>query len=433
MAPFILHNSRLIDPLTDYDGPGSIKIADGIIQEVIRSHEHFSTYDGETSIDCNGYCLAPGIVDMHVFIGEPGARHKESFNSGGHAAAAGGITTIVTQPDTLPVIDDPAMVEFIHHRAKEASPVKVLPTAAMTKGLQGQMMTEYQFLKDSGAVALSNAYSQIKNTGIMCKCLEYATSTENLIMYHPHDADLSLNKCATSGVTATRMGLPSVHVLAEAIALERDIRLVEISKARYHADQLSSKKALESICKAKENNLQITASASVMHLFFNEDAILNYKTFSRVTPPLRSEYDRHHVVQAIANGIIDVITSAHRPQDEESKRLPYHQAASGAIGLETLLSASLNLYFNHYVTLPQLFRCLSLNPSKILKQNTGHISPGSPADLVLFDINQKWEVKRHDLLSKSKNSPFHNLTLTGRVLRTFVNGRQVFNSSHSTL
>jgi dihydroorotase len=431
-TPLALVNARIIDPLTSYDGPGALKIENGKITDISFSDSLVSPDpNAHTVIDCHGMCVAPGIVDMQVFIGEPGARHKESFNSGGKAAAAGGVTTIVTQPDTNPVIDDPAMVEFIRHRAMDVCSVRVLPLAALTKGLAGDLITEYQFLRDAGAVGFSNAYHSIDKSLVFLRCLEYAYSTDSLVVGHPQDISISYGTCATEGALSTIMGLSAAPAISETIALERDILLAELTGARYHADQLSTRSSLESLRRARDRGVNITASTAVAYFSFNETEITGYRTFSKVSPPLRKENDRKAVTEALKEGLIDTIVSAHYPQDEESKRQPYEKSASGIVGLETILSASLKLYHDGHMSLPSLFRCLSLNPSKILAQDTGELRVGAPADIIVFDPDKPWVVDRYELLSKSKNTPFHKKTLQGYVALTIINGHVVFDKRNS--
>jgi len=376
-------------------------------------------------IDCGGKCLAPGIVDIGVKVSEPGERHKESFRSAGRAAAAGGVTTIVTRPDTLPAIDTPEILEFVARRAATDAPVRVLPMAALTKGREGREMTEIGLLTDAGAVAFTDCDRVVTNTKVFSRALTYAKSLDALVIAHVQDPGLSDGAAVTSGKFASLRGLSGVSPMAERMGLDRDISLVEMTGAKYHADQITTARALPALERAKRNGLDVTAGIGIHHLTLNELDVADYRTFFKVKPPLRSEEDRVAVVQAVADGLIDIICSMHTPQDEESKRLPFEEAASGAVGLETLLPAALRLYHEDQIDLPRLFRALSLNPSRLLGLKTGRLRKGTPADLVLFDPDAPFVLNRETLQSKSKNTPFDGARMQGRVLGTWVAGNRV--------
>ncbi|MYA89004.1 MAG: amidohydrolase family protein [Boseongicola sp. SB0662_bin_57] len=417
MASLIFRNARLIDPEKGTDKTGTLAVRDGVIVGP-------QGMDDAERIDCNGKCLAPGIIDIGVKVSEPGERHKESFRTAGMAAAAGGITTMVTRPDTLPAIDTPEVLEFVRRRANEASPVNVLPMAALTRGRDGREMAEIGFLLDAGAVAFSDCDRVVQSTKVFARCMAYAASLGALVIGHPQEPELSSGASATSGKFAALRGLPSVSPLAERMGLDRDIAVVEMTGARYHADQVTTSRALRRLERAKQAGLDITAGVSIHHLTLNEIDIGDYRTFFKVKPPLRSEDDRLAVVDAVANGLIDIISSMHTPQDEESKRLPFEEAASGAIGLETLLPAALRLVHASHLDLPTLWRALSLSPATRLGLAAGRLGIDAPADLVLFDPDAPFVLDRFKLHSKSKNTPFDEARLQGRVLGTWVAGRR---------
>ena len=424
MTKTFFANARLIDPVALTDAPGALLVAHGVIKEVF---EGTGTPPKDANvIDCAGMCLAPGIIDIGVKVSEPGERHKESFRSAGRAAAAGGVTTMVTRPDTLPAIDTPETLEFVERRAQEDAPVHVLPMAALTKGRDGHEMTEIGFLQDAGAVAFTDCDRVVSNTKVFSRALTYARSLGALVIGHIQEPILSEGAAVTSGKFASLRGLPGVSPMAERMGLDRDISLLEMTGARYHVDQITTARALPALERAKRNGLQITAGVGVHHLTLNELDVADYRTFFKLKPPLRSEEDRVAVVQAVAEGLIDIICSMHTPQDEESKRLPYEEAASGAVGLETFLPAALRLYHAEMIDLPHLFRAMSLNPAHLLGLSSGRLMADAPADLILFDPDAPFQLDRTTLLSKSKNTPFDGARLQGKVMGTWVDGNRIW-------
>jgi dihydroorotase len=418
MATLHFINARLIDPETGTDTLGELSVADGIIAAS-------GAADADV-IDCRGKCLGPGIVDIGVKVCEPGERHKESYASAGRAAAAGGVTTIVTRPDTTPAIDLPETLEFVTRRAQADAQVHVLPMAALTKGRAGREMTEIRFLMDAGAVAFTDCDHVVTDTKVLSRALTYARSCGALVMGHVQEPVLSAGACATSGKFASLRGLPSVSPMAERMGLDRDIALIEMTGVRYHVDQITTARALPALERAKRNGLDITAGTSIHHLTLNAMDVADYRTFFKLKPPLRDEDDRLAVVEAVATGLLDIICSMHTPQDEESKRLPFEEAASGAVALETLLPAGMRLVHGGYMDLPTLWRAWSLNPARRLGLATGRLAEGAPADLVLFDPDAPFQLNRFDLQSKSKNTPFDDARLQGRVLGTWVAGKRVY-------
>jgi len=383
-------NARLIDPENGTDAIGGLTVEDGVITGI-------NTAPVGEVVDCGGKCLAPGIVDIGVKVCEPGERHKESYRTAGLAAAAGGVTTVVTRPDTMPVIDSPEVLEFVARRAR-----------------------------DAGAAAFTDCDRVVTDTKVFARCLTYARSLNALVIAHPQDPVMSKGAAVTSGKFASLRGLPAVSPMAERMGLERDLALVEMTGAAYHADNLSTATALPALERAKAAGLDVTAGASIHHLTLNELDVGNYRTFFKVKPPLRSEDDRKALVAAVASGLIDIISSMHTPQDEESKRLPYQEAASGAVALETLLPAAMRLYHAGDMDLPTLWRALSLNPAKRLGLEGGRLAEGTPADLVLFDPDAPFVMDRFKLQSKSKNTPFDEQRMQGKVLATYVGGKEVY-------
>ncbi len=427
MSASIIINARVVDPEALTETVGSVVFDAGVITEVMAGvPESLERFAPGAVVDAQGAWLAPGIVDWGVKVSEPGERHKESFRSAGRAAAAGGVTTIVTRPDTVPAIDTPEVLEFVTRRAAADSAVRVVPMAALTKGREGREMTEIGFLMDAGAVAFSDAFKVIADTRIYARALTYARGLGALVVGHVQDPGLSAGAVATTGKFASLKGLPWVHPLAERMALDRDVAMVEMTGVRYHADQITTARALPSLERAKKNGRDITAGVSIHHLTLNEFDVDEYRTFFKLTPPLRSEDDRLAVVEAVAAGLIDVVASFHTPQDEESKRLPFEEAASGAVGLETLLPAALRLVHGGHMGMAQLFRALSLNPARRLGLPGGRMAKGAPADLVLFDAGVPFVLDRATLQSKSRNTPFDLTRMQGRVKGTWVGGARVW-------
>ncbi|MDG1352284.1 MAG: dihydroorotase [Sulfitobacter sp.] len=416
-------NATLIDPENGTEFEGSVSVEGDRITAVTKGG--IANPKGKI-IDCGGKYLAPGIVDLGVKVCEPGERHKESYRSAGLAAAKGGVTTMITRPDTTPAIDSPEVLEFVTRRANEAAPVHVLPMAALTKGRIGREMTEIGFLMDAGAVAFTDCDHVITDTKVFARALTYACSLGALVIAHPQEPILSKGAAATSGKFASLRGLPAVSPMAERMGLDRDIALIEMTGARYHADQITSARSLPALERAKRNGLDVTAGVGIHHLTLNALDVANYRTFFKLKPPLRDEDDRIAMVDAVALGLIDIVCSMHTPQDEESKRLPFEEAASGAVGLETLLPAALRLWHADMITLPQLWRAMSFNPAKRLGLPSGRLEAGAPADLVLFDAHAPFVMDRATLLSKSRNTPFDGVRMQGKVLSTYVAGACVY-------
>ncbi|MFG1422231.1 dihydroorotase [Roseixanthobacter liquoris] len=423
--PVVLANARVIDPSRGSDFHGDVLIVEGRIEDSAFGIAAAGVPDGAEVVDCRGAIVAPGLVDMRAFVGEPGAEHRETLATASRAAAAGGVTTIVCQPDTDPVVDDPAIVDFILRRARDTAIVRVHPMAALTKGLKGEEMTEIGLLQAAGAVAFTDGPHSLKSAQVLRRCLSYARDFDALIVHHTEDASMSQG-AMNEGAFATRLGLPGNPKAAEAIVLERDLRLVDGARGRYHAAALTCADSLEVLARAKHAGLPVTASASINHLSFNELDIGQYRTYFKLNPPLRAEEDRQALIHALASGLIDVVVSDHIPQDVEMKRLPFSEAEPGAIGVETLLSAALRLVHSDQVDIVNVLRALSTRPAELLGLPTGTLRPGAPADLVVFDPDMPWLVDPAHLNSRSRNTPFDEARMTGRVLRTLVAGRTVY-------
>jgi dihydroorotase len=424
--PILLANARVIDPSRDLDVRGDVLIADGQIKDTKRGIGAAGVPEGTEVFDCKGKVVAPGLIDMRAFIGEPGAGHRETLASASEAAAAGGVTTIICQPDTSPTIDDPATVDFVLRRARDTAIVHVHPMAALTKGLAGEEMTEIGLLKAAGAVAFTDGAKSVTNAQVLRRALVYAGDYDALIVHHTEDPNLIGDGVMNEGEFAARLGLLGIPKASETIMLERDLRLVALTGGRYHAASVTCAESLDVLRRAKEAGLNVTASASINHIALNENDIGPYRTFLKVAPPLRAEDDRKVLVDALASGLIDVVMSDHNPQDVETKRLPFAEAAPGAIGIETMLSAGLRLVHNSELSLVTFLRATSTRPAELLGLPGGTLKAGAPADVIVIDADEPWVLDPADLKSKCKNTPFDEARMLGRVTRTIVAGRTVF-------
>jgi dihydroorotase len=400
--------------------------ADGVIRDAKRGIGAAGVPEGTDIVNCAGKIVAPGLVDMRAFVGEPGASHRETFASASQAAATGGITTIVCQPSTSPVIDNSATVDFILRRARDTAIVNIHPMAALTKGLLGQEMTEIGLLKAAGAVAFTDGDRSVTNAQVMRRALTYARDFDALIVHHTEDPHLVGEGVMNEGEFATRLGLIGIPNAAEAVMLERDMRLVALTGGRYHAGSLSCAESLEILKRARDSGLDVSASVSINHMALNENDIGPYRTFLKLSPPLRTEEDRRALVDAVASGLIDVVMSDHNPQDVEVKRLPFAEAAPGAIGLETMLPAALRLIHQGEMDFKTLIRAMSTRPAELLGLPGGSLRPGSPADVIVIDTDTPWVLDPDDLKSPCKNTPFDEARFSGRVVRTIVGGRTVY-------
>ncbi|WP_068313897.1 dihydroorotase [Polycladidibacter hongkongensis] len=426
--PILLKNARIIDPANNIDARGSLLVEAGRVAGIALADSATGSPDGTIVQDCEGAVVAPGLVDIGVKVGEPGAEHRETLQSASRAAVAGGITTIVTSPDTDPVIDDPALVDFLLRRARDTASVNVFPLAALTKGLGGSEMSEIGLLQEAGAIAFSNDTHAISNSQVLVRLMTYARDFDALVIHQAQDKDLAGSGVMNGGLRASWLGLGGVPREAEFIGIERDMRLVAMAKGKYHARLISCPQSVRAIAAAKADGQDVTAGISINHLTLNENDIGPYRTFHKMTPPLRTEEDRLQMVEAIARGDIDIIMSDHNPQDVETKRHPFAEAEAGALGLETLLGAGLRLVHSGEVPLSRLLACLTCNPARRLGLNKGTLTKGAEADIIVFDPERPWVVEKSKIRSLSKNTPFEDELLTGKVLTTIVSGQVLYSS-----
>lgn len=416
---------RLLDPASGLEAPGGVVIEGELIAD-FGPHLHRSAPEDAEIVDGGGACLAPGLVDMRVQLGEPGAEHKETYASGTAAAAAGGVTSFACLPNTVPPIDDPAMVEFVARRARQLKRAKVYPYGAITRGCAGASLAELALLEEAGAVGFTDGHRAVADSLVMRRAMAYASALDGLIVQHPEDPALAAGGTMNEGEVATRLGLAGIPALAEVIMVERDLRLVEATGCRYHVAHISTAAAVDAVRRAKARGLPVTAEAAPHHFALNELEVAGYRTFAKTSPPLRAEADRRAVVAGLADGTIDVIASDHCPQDQDSKRLPFAQAEFGVVGLETLLPISLQLVHDGSISLLEMLAKLTCAPADLLGLDAGRLRKGAPADLILFDPEAPWRVREEHLRSLSKNTPFEGRPVQGKVLRTMVDGRTIF-------
>ena len=421
MTKRALINASLVDPEKGVQSPGGVLMDNGIIVDVGAHVTRANVGDAQV-IDCGGDVVSPGLIDMRVFVGEPGAERRETIASASKAAAAGGVTTICVTPDTTPALDSTAVIDFFVRRARDNGQVRFYPVAALTKGLAGHEIAEMGLLGQAGAIAFGNGRMSVRDAQVMRRAMTYSTDFDALVMHVPQDADLAANGVMNEGERASRLGLAGVPREAEAIMLDRDLRLVAMTGARYHADQVSTTLSIDSMLRARKHGLRVTCGVSINHLTLNENDIGDYRTFLKLMPPLRHEDERMALVEALASGAIDVIVSDHCGQDVEAKRVPFAEAEPGAIGLETMLAAGLRLVHNGQISLPVLLRAMTVQPAQILRLPQGRLAKGAPADLIRFDPDEPFVVDPAKLFARCKNTPFDEARLQGIVKTTLVAG-----------
>ncbi len=424
--PLVIETVRVVDPSRGLDAVGTVIVADGVIRAAGPDAAGQGRPEGAEIVDGRGLVAAPGLVDIRAFVGEPGFEHRETFASLSRAAAAGGVTTVVTMPDTDPVIDDPALVDFVRRRARDTAVVRIHPMAALTKGQGGTELTEYGLLKEAGAVGFTSGRSSVANANVLRRALTYARDFDALVCHLPLDPNLAGSGVMNLGETSVRLGLQGIPHEAETIVLARDLRLARLAKGRYHASAVSTAEAVALLAWAKNEGIRATAAVAIGNVTLNEIDIGAYRTFFKVSPPLRTEDDRLALLKAVADGTIDVLVSNHDPQDVETKRQPFSEAADGAIGVETLLAAGLRLVHGEDLSLSRLIEAVSTRPARLLGLDAGTLAPGAAADLVLFDPEEPWVLSKDEIVSRAKNSPYENARFTGRVRRTLVGGRTVY-------
>ena len=419
-------NANIIDPKNSIEEMGGLIVnEEGKIEAIGKKVNKNNIPSREKYIDLNGKYIIPGLVDMRVFVGEPGYEYKENFRTLSNAALAGGVTSVVTMPNTSPVIDNVSIVDFLKRRGRDKSKINIFPSASLTKNIEGTNMTEFGLLQKKGIIAFTDGIRTIQNSRLMSRIMRSAFDLDCLIMQHAEDYELSMNGMMNDGVIATKLGLQGIPDLAEKIIIERDLSLLEDFNCRYHISQISSSKSL-SVIRNKKDQVDFTTGVSINNLSLNENDIGDFRTFLKLSPPLRTEEDRMSLITGINKDLIDVIVSDHKPEDEESKRLTFSQAATGASGIETLLPLSLELFHNDSIKLSKIIKLLTSNPAKILKINKGNLSIVNDADFCIVDLYKPWIVKKEKMISKSKNTCIEDKKLQGQVINTFVKGLELF-------
>ena len=419
-------NADIVDPKNNINENGGLIIDEkGKIEAIGKKVNKNNIPSREKITDLKGKHIFPGIVDMRVFVGEPGYEYKENFRTLSNAALSGGVTSVVTMPNTDPIIDNVSIVDFLKRRGRDKSKINIFPSASLTKNLEGKIMTEFGLLQRKGIIAFTDGLKTIQNSLLMSRIMRSAGDLDALIMQHAEDYNLSKNGIVNNSIVATKLGLPGIPDISEKIIIERDLTLLNEYSCRYHISQISSRKSIE-VIERNRQELNFTAGVSINNLSLNENDIGDFRTFLKLSPPLRSEQDRVEIVNALKKGYIDVIVSDHKPEDQEQKRLTFNQAATGASGIETLLATSLELYHNQSLKLETIIAALTSNPAKILKINKGNLSIGEDADFSIVDINKPWVVKKEKIISKSKNTSFDEKKLQGKVLNTFIKGDELF-------
>ena len=423
MSDVLIENVRLLDPASGLDQPGALLVQNGRIADHGAS---LGRPDGAEIVDGGGAILCPGLVDMRVDLGEPGFEFRETVASASMAASAGGITTLAALPDSKPAIDDPALVRLLRARGEETMRVTVLPYGAATRRCAGEELCEIGLLHEAGAVAFTDGARAIRSSRMMRNLLSYAAAFGAMVIQHAEDPELALGGAATQGELATRLGLPSIPAAAEAIMVARDIRLAELTGGAVHFAHISTAESLAMIRTAKDRSLRVTCDTAPPYFDLNETALGAYRTFAKLSPPLRADSDRMAVAAGLADGTIDAIASDHQPRDADDKRLPFAQAAPGGVGLATLLGVTLAQVHGGSLGLMRAIEMLTVAPARLLGSNAGTLAKGQPADLCLFDLDRVWQVSVGSLPGKAQNTPFDGRALEGRVLGTWKAGRRVY-------
>ena len=424
MPDLLIENVRLLDPLSGLDQPGgALLVRDGVIADV---GANLGRPDGAERVDGDGAALCPGLVDMRASLGEPGYEYRETVASAAQAAAFGGITTLAALPNSRPAIDDPALVRLLRARGEETGSLTILPYAAATRGCRGEEMAELGLLWEAGAAAVTDGERAVADARMMRQVLSYARGFGLRVVQHPEEPSLARGGAATEGEMASRLGLPGIPAVAEVMLVARDIRLAELTGGAVHFAHVSTAEALTRIREAKARGLLVTCDTAPPYFDLNETAIGDFRTYAKLSPPLRPDADPLAVAQALRDGTVDAVASDHQPRDADDKRLPFAPAAPGGAGLATLLAVTLAQVHGSGLPLLDALALLTIRPARLLGSEAGRLAKGAPADLCLFDPERAWRVESGRLPGKAQNTPFDGRALEGRVLGTWKAGRRVF-------
>ena len=419
-------NARIIDPATNYDKTGSLLTEGDKIADFGEDLFADGVPEGIEVVDCKNNVLCPGLLDIQVHFREPGQEYKETLETGTKSAAAGGVTTVVCMANTAPVVDDVSVVQFLKEKAQETAYVNVHTYAAITKGLKGKDLTEMSLLKEAGAIGFSDDGLPVMNSLTMRRAMEYASMLDVPISQHAEDINLSNGGCINEGEVSAKLGVTGISNASEAIIVERDLLLLEITGGHYHVLHITTHQAIDAVRRAKAKGLNVTCEAAPHHFILTDEAVEDYRTFAKMNPPLRSEKDLNAIIEGLRDGTIDAIATDHAPHDQESKRIPLAQAAFGIVGLETMLPLSLELYNKHGFDLSYVIGKLTYRAADIIRKDVGRIAKGKQADLTLIDLDREWVINTKDFCGKSKNSPFDNYKTKGRAIRTIVKGKTIY-------
>lgn len=425
-----IRGGRVLDPASGRDGRGDVLIEDGRIAAVADALE--SVADAEV-VDAQGLWVAPGFVDLHAHLREPGQEYKEDIASGGRAAAAGGFTAVCCMANTNPVNDDPSVTDYILDRARKDSPVRVLPVAAATKGLAGEVMTEMAALVAAGAVAFSDDGKTIMDSGMQRRVLEYSRLVEKPVMVHAEDRTLVSDGVVNEGAVSTRLGLPGNPAVAEVVHVARDLLLAELTGAHLHVAHVSTAGAVAHVREARARGVHVTAEVSPHHLTLTDEATLGYDPNTKMAPPLRGKDDLAACIEGLADGTLDAIATDHAPHAVHEKEVEFTAAPPGVLGFETAFAVVLELVRRGQLSPLQLIGALAWNPARVVGVAMGRLERGAVADVVLLDPARRWVYDPAQGFSKSRNSPWAGRELEGRVLATWVGGRLVYQQGRGVL
>ncbi|MFT4718594.1 MAG: dihydroorotase [Rickettsiales bacterium] len=419
-------NARILDPESGFDKEGYLLTRGDKIADFQAGTPNLDSISCDEIIDCQNHLLCPALIDIQVHFRDPGQTHKEDLTSGSKSAVAGGIATVVCQPNTNPVLDSPKILNSLFQKAKKSAYCNIETYAAITKNMEGKEMTDLKKLKEAGAVGFTDDGLPVMNAHLMRLAMEFSAKENVPIAQHAEDLNLSNKGCINEGEVSRKLKVAGIPNISESVIVARDLHILEKTGGHYHLLHISTKEALEEVRRAKKKNLNVTVEICPHHFTLTDEAILKEGTNAKMNPPLRSKEDRDALLEALKDNTIDAITTDHAPHDIDSKNKELSKAAFGIVGVETLLPISLELYHNKLLSLRDLLAKMTYKPADIINIKSGRIKKDSKADLVLIDLNQEWTINKEEFYSKSKNSPFNNRKVKGKVLKTIISGHIVY-------